>query len=356
MLAIELDKSRGLGCSATQFGRRQRHVSGAGCYGLRAPDGSMALKAMAPVALAIQDVYNEFVDTSAIMRFGRQPWYLIMLSLITIALAIAILSTFSCYDHEYGKLDDYYSSVQNDGYIDYGTCTIGGHLGDTLFPLCGSTPLNTNAIWSSTITKWWVWAAWANCMAWMLLCFFSKLMGERPPKMVSSRLDCALTHHPWMKLLRKFVGRLHGRLLIFIVTSALCFGVQFYLISIFNQHYFVSQVWSFGQIIAVLVWIPTIIELGYFDHSKCNVACTHSFEDYLSGVGGSENALEHKYPNPLGVMRFIVSQSVGMANFNALKSGSDPETDTETVLLQSLSSAENGHGIAQGNQQTEIMN
>ena len=320
------------------------------------------------------DVHSEFVDTSvlivlatsgfipvtfglaSITRFGRPSWHLIMLSLVTFTLATATLSTFYHYGRQYGKLDDYYSSLQNDGYIDYGTCAIGGHVGDTVFPLCGSSFLNSNAISASTITKWWVWVAWAVCMAWMLLCFYSKLMGPRPPKMVRSRLDSAPPHHPWKKLLGKIMGRLNGRLLISIVTPALCFSVQFYLISVLNRHYLVSQVWSFGQIIAVTVWMPPISEFYHDVISKCYVTCTHSFEDWLSGVdsGSDKNALEPKYPSPLGVMRDIIQQTVTMANdipIGRSNYASLSGSDTEAVPLQTLSSAVDGHATGQENQQ-----
>ena len=186
-----------------------------------------------------------------------------MLSFITFAMATATLSTFYHYAHQYGKLDDYYNSLQNDGYQDSGTCAIKGHVGDTLFPLCGSSLLNNNAISSSTIAEWWVWVAWANCMAWMLLClrgklmdvlppetarswlystrnpwmkvllyYYSKLMDGMPLKTVRSKLDSVLTRHPWTKSLPKILDRIPGRMLIFMVTSALCFVVQFHLINV----------------------------------------------------------------------------------------------------------------------------
>ena len=358
-------------------------------------------------------VHNQFVNISALVvlatsgfipvtfglasitRFGRASWHLILLSLMTFALATATLSTFYHYARQYGKLDDYYNSLQNEGYHDDGTCVIKGHVGDTLFPLCGSSLLNNNAISSSTITKWWVWVAWANCMAWMLLCFYSKLMDELPPKTARSRLESALTRHPWMKmllffynklmdelppktarsrlesaltrhpwmkLLKKILGRLNGRMVVFIVTATFCFGVQFFLIHVFNRHHLVSQVWSFGQVIAVAVWIPSFFdfflppcfELYRYVFSKRYVTCTHSFEEWLRGVDSQKDPLEPKSPSPLGIMRDIVQQTVTMANYRprerlnyALLSGSDPEA----VPLQSISSAGDGHGPGQEDQQ-----
>lgn len=243
------------------------------------------------------DAHEKYFDTSAVIvlatsgfvpvtfglatltRFGSPSWHLIMLSFITFGLATTTLSIFYHYDHRFGKLDDYYSLVQNDGYLDYGTCVIGGHVGDALFPLCGSSLLNSNAISSSTITKWWFWVTWTNCMAWMLLCSYTGLMGGiKIPEMVRSRLESASERYYWMKLSEKVMVRLKLRLFSVIVTPALCFGVQYYLIIVFIRHYLVSGVWTFGQIIAATVWVPTLFDFYHDIISKCNLACTHCFE------------------------------------------------------------------------------
>ena len=187
----------------------------------------------------------------AITRFGRPNLHLITLSVITSALATAALLAFYHYDDHFGEFDHYYSSLQDDGFWPIGPCALGGTLGGTLSPLCGSSLLDNNVISSTIITKWWVWAAWAICMAWMVLCLLYNIVrDERPPEKVRSILD-SLTRHTSMKLLKKIAGKLKGRILIFIVTPTLCFGVcfgvQFYLVILFNQHHLVSQVWSFGR-------------------------------------------------------------------------------------------------------------
>ncbi|KAK0516997.1 hypothetical protein JMJ35_000152 [Cladonia borealis] len=305
-------------------------------------------------------IYGAFIDNSAlvvlatsgfipvtfglatIMRFGHPSWHLIRLSLVTFALATATLATFYHYDSQYSKLDNYLSSLQHDGYLEDGTCAIGGNVGDTVFRLCGSSLLNNNTISGSTITQWWIWAAWANCMVYMLLCFVSKLMGPRPPKMACSKLNSAPSHHPGIKLPGRIMGRLNGRLLIFIVTPALCLSVQFYLITAFNRHHLVSQVWTFGQIIAVAFWLPSVFEY---------------YKDVFKSVI-DKTIPEPKYSSPLGAMKDIVQQTVAMANYrpigrlnHAASSGSDPEA----VLLQSLSSAVDSHGTGQEDQQSDIV-
>ena len=79
---------------------------------------------------------------ASITRFGRASWHLIMLSLITFALATAALLTFYDYDDQYYDFDDYDDPLQiEDYYLGLGPCTIGGQVNYTLFPLCGSSLL-----------------------------------------------------------------------------------------------------------------------------------------------------------------------------------------------------------------------
>ena len=328
------------------------------------------------------DLHSKLLNTSALLvlatsgfipiAFGltsitlvtRESWHLITMSFITFTLATATLSIVYHYDRQYGKLDDYYNPLQNDGYIDYGTCAIGGNVGGTLFPLCGSSLLNSNAISSRIITKWWVWATWANCMTLMLSCFFSKLMGGRLLKVVRSRIDSALTRHSWMGLLGKVIGRLHGRIFFYVVKSLLSFGVQFYLIADFSTHAFFSYTWSFGQIIAVTVWVPSICECFgslFFEYgrevfSKCCVTCTHGFEDWLSSA--DERVSKPEYPSPLEIMRDVVQQTVAMANYRPIgrpNHAASSDSDPEAVPLQSLSSAVDSHGTGPETQQQEIV-
>ena len=222
-------------------------------------------------------------------------------------------------------------------------------MSDALFPLCGSSLLDSNAIPSSSITDRWVWVAWVACIAWMLWCFYSKPKDGKPPTMIRSWLDRCTTRYPWMQRPKKIIGRLP----VFIVTSLLCFGVQFYLISVFHRHHLVSQVWTFGQIVAVTVWIPSIFEVLQDVFSKFYVACTPSFEDWLSGVVDSENSLKQELPS-LKDMKGMVQQKVQFAKTSPIE-GSNyatlSDSDAEAVPLRGLGSTVDGHSTGHDSQQ-----
>ena len=237
-------------------------------------EGDQSFDNSALVILATSGFIPVTFGLVSITRFGRTSWHLIMLSFITFALASATLLVYNNYDLEDGFIESYTSSLEVIGFDDFGPCKIGAAMNNTLFPLCGSSLLNSNTIPSSTITNRWVWVAWATCVAWMLSCFFSKLRDGMVTNAIRSRLEDVI-RHPWMQLLSKTMSSIKGPLLIFIASSVLCFGVQFYLVSLFNQHNLVSQVWSFAQIIAVTVWIPSIFELFYDAVSECCVTCIY---------------------------------------------------------------------------------
>ena len=48
-----------------------------------------------------------------------------------------------------------------------------------------------------------------------------------------------------------------------LVVWSLCFGYHIYLYSPFSRNNLVSRVWTFGQIIAVTAWAPSIVEFFY---------------------------------------------------------------------------------------------
>lgn len=67
------------------------------------------------------------------------------------------------------------------------------------------------------------------------------------------------------------------------------------LFTAFVEHYFVSYTWSFGQLIAVAVWVPLIIEYIYI------------------AFNGVEQAAEYRYPSQYHPKRDPVAASVSAA-------------------------------------------
>ena len=246
------------------------------------------------VALATSGIIPISLTLACIGRYGRQSWYLIILSLITMALASATLVAAFVYAHDYGIPYDAYTGNMNNLYLyndnKYNdmnttstTCSIRGSVGHTLYPLCGTWNLQNNAIGSSIVTGYWLWPVWAYCMMWLPTCMIRHWY--------DSRSNFSLPHwwsprriSNWYPRIRKFSNEFSSCrtwTAISCVTWPLCFACQLYLFSIYFKHSVISQKWSFGQIIAVTVWVPSVVEYIYIEYN------------------GVVEASKYRYPAPL---------------------------------------------------------
>ena len=52
------------------------------------------------------------------------------------------------------------------------------------------------------------------------------------------------------------------------IPWSLCVAGQFYLFSAYLEHSVISYEWSFGQIIAVTIWLPSLVEYIYIEWSR----------------------------------------------------------------------------------------
>ena len=251
---------------------------------------------------AIRTSYQDFFDTSVLVvlatsglipislslacisRYGRQSWYLLTLSLVTMVLATATLACSYSYAHEYGIPFEVYSSNMVNNYLyndnKYSsqnltatTCDIKGSVGHTVYPLCGSWDLWNNAISYSIFNNPWMWLIWAHCVMWLPICAVKHYYDGQ---------DCDAKSRWWRfhdisakyAIIRRAVKGLSAYRIWTALTCtswSLCFGCQFYVFSVYFDHSVISTQWSFGQIIAVTVWIPSIVEYIYIEYSKCDL-------------------------------------------------------------------------------------
>ena len=184
------------------------------------------------------------------------------------------------YAHDYGIPYDVYSSNMNNPYSyndnEYNymiststTCNIRGSVGHTLYPLCGSWGLGNNAIGSSIFTDYWLWLVWLNCMLWLPVCMLEHwYKGERSCGQSRSwSLGGVIAKHPWIERAAKESDACRTWIGVSCVTWSLCFSCQLYPFSIYFSHSVISQLWSFGQIIAVTVWVPSMVQYVYIEYS-----------------------------------------------------------------------------------------
>ena len=231
------------------------------------------------VVLATSGIIPIGLSLACINRYGRQSWYLLALSFVTMALATATFISSYVYSQDYGIPYDVYSSNMNNPYLyndnKYNsmnatstTCTIRGSVGHTLNPLCGSWNLGNNAIGASVYNNHWMWIVWAFCMMWLAICAIEHWSNKTSDSKTRSRSLVSMSaRHSWIARLSELSGTFRTWALFSCISWSLCFGCQFYLFSIYFSHSVISQQWSFGQIIAVTVWVPSVVEYVYTEYS-----------------------------------------------------------------------------------------
>lgn len=248
---------------------------------------------------AVRSSFRDFFDTSVLIvlatsgfipivftlacisRYGRQSWYLIVLSLVTILLATATLACSYIYARDYGiPRDVYFSNMQNlylyndNNYNNVSTvsttCNIKGNVGQSIFPLCGSSNLEHNTTSPGTVANRWILAAWVNCILWFLVCIAQHCYNSHHSTYRSYHqcLSDISARYPWFKVLSRVFFKRSLWTIIFLLAWSFCFGFQFYLFSAYFEHAIISKQWSFGQIIAVTVWIPSLVEYIYMEYSE----------------------------------------------------------------------------------------
>ncbi len=215
--------------------------------------------------LAISGLLPVTVVFLCISRYGRQTWYAFILTLVAVLLATATLAaTFYIYTQTFfleyfralGAHGTLASEVVNeDPSIECGTDVPPEQL---IISLCGPEILDNNNLHSSTVTSKWIWVIWVNCIIWLALCLGMMI------RKVQRAMATILRENATFAVLSKYrVG-----LLLFLVTFGLSFAAQFVLFSIYARHAFISPIWTFGQIIAVTVWAPSLIDFIYIEYSK----------------------------------------------------------------------------------------
>lgn len=230
-----------------------------------------------------------------IVRYGRQSRYILILSLVTFILATATLGSSVVYSNI--APDAYHESYTfgpNFQFIDTTSCHVQQNLEHTLFPICGSWELATN---SPPENQTWIWALWVVCLLSLLSCLFKLVFAKRLDRFKPTRTIYV------------------AGVVLFTLTTLLTVSLQFNLFSIYFRRSLISPTWSFGQIIAVVVWVPSVVEFLYIELSKSLVSLAILAQTLIEIVG-IENASKYRYSSPLRVMRDVAHQSVRMANLD----------------------------------------
>ena len=265
-----------------------------------------------------------------ITRYGRQSWYVLTLSWITTFLASTTLIASYYWTHKYANEQqaynnnleyDYYNLTSYDA---YNSCALPGSLDDYVIPLCGNSNLLGNQLSSRIVANWWTWLVFANCIIWMFFCLGKKCYDVERLSSIRERVAAYSRKSSWIKFIAK-EGRAHRTwILISFVPWSLCFASQFFLFSEYFKHRVISYDWSFGQIIAIFVWVPSLVEYTYIEFSKyLRLSSIH--DALLILADGIIKASAYKYPSPLVLMREVAGSTISLANLQSpeMRKGED---------------------------------
>lgn len=237
----------------------------------------LSLNGIVPVAFSL----------SCIALYSRLSWHIILLSTVPIALSTAALAS-----------TNIWILVIPHGFA---------NMGDTGFQVapnfsalvCGSKTRNLeNVLNQKDIRFAIIWLIYAYCIAWVLWCLLMQVFKNGTKESFSTRLLARLAR-------LKLESGSRNKLAVYgyatsLVVWGLCFVYHFYLYSLFTRSNLVSSQWSFGQIIAVTIWIPSIVELLYIEHGKSHYHFSNLWDVKVSAdflfVEGIEKGSKYRYP------------------------------------------------------------
>ena len=215
------------------------------------------------------------VVLACITRYGRHSWYVIILSTITVLLATATMgSAAATFLFENNVNGSPWEPNVNDQSITTPSCKIytsynGSPVQGFLPPLCGHSKFSKNFLPpGDTISNHWIWAVWANCIIWLLYCIMKKLLSLKRYIPFRARTAARFRRSKFIMSLRGAYCKYPLWALVYVVPWSLCFAAQIILFNVFVEHYFIPYDWTLGQIIAVVVWVPSVIEYIYIAFSE----------------------------------------------------------------------------------------
>ena len=120
----------------------------------------------------------------------------------------------------------------------------------------------------------------------------------------------------------------------------MAFGYQFYAYSLYFHHSQIDPTWSFGQIVAIMVWIPAIAEYIYL--LRCETFAFLPSSPLTNGIkDGIREGNEYRLRAPLTITS---RQPTPATNENSVQPHQHPENASHTSL------SEHSHSGSQGNE------
>ena len=233
-------------------------------------------------------------------RYGRLSWYIVLLSLVAFIVSVAGIAVAG---HRYQYI--WYENVQvgpmnSCGWpIQHQVEKVWCKQLEDINPFA-----NASDSWYYSQPKV-IWSISSFWMAYTLIKLLSK-PGAVSPK-ITDRIEYA--YNP----IRAKTGRIHNAIVyltwskaaswiwsvFFFLSWGLAFTYQYILFSVSSLSKSVSMDWSFGQIIAILVWVPIPVEYIYLLISELNPPLLSTRNILTTFKDGIEKGQEYRLQAPL---------------------------------------------------------
>lgn len=214
---------------------------------------------------------NGFVPTVftlvLVCLFGRRSWYLILLSSTVLVLSMVSLCCSSWLwrvvlsgDPDLGDLKGVMNPISSCGNV---------NADDISLSWCGTKHVLSERGLNVSVESRYVWTMWAHSLLWLVYCIGKKthakrrLQAKAPPSLFKFP-------HCLVSPSRKITAMLWR--VEFTIGWALCFGYQFYLYSQIFTSSAVDTSWTFGQIVAIVVWAPSLVEYFNLEYSTFDIS------------------------------------------------------------------------------------
>lgn len=195
----------------------------------------------------------------AVARYGNLTWHLIVLTTLTLTLSSTSLLYATVFT---------WPAVKRNLKPNYGANSP-DIPGATM--ICGDQATKINVIDNSVIIPSIIGIIWVVSVLCCLSCIIWHALHRRTFAVTRERLRNHWTIR-WFQSRSENIKHkqlLSGMLCVILISVwALCFAYLFYLYDHFRRHGFVSTEWTFGQIVAISIWAPSIVEFLYMEGRK----------------------------------------------------------------------------------------
>lgn len=208
------------------------------------------------IPLALNGLVPVIFGMLVVSHYGRLSWHIMILTTLTVALSTwPLQSAYSAWQEIIQPM------TMTASHLDYAVQK----------QICGSRAKEISFLEHNIIQSPAVWLIFSHCVACLVFSISWHTLYHAP---------CFISRTRTVHKLREWVTETTQKptrpwrmfaLCLFIMFLALwlfCFAYLLYLYHLLRVKKFVAQEWGFGQVVAIMAWVPSIVEFLYMEKRK----------------------------------------------------------------------------------------